>query len=114
MAGRGSRTVAREVKEKLNLTNEEYGLLMEQIVDKRLNELDEYYDIGGKRLSKQEIVNAHNEAYESMLKSQGEQNEITILNQKPIAYAYSASRTYQGLCPFNMKDNPLKRVIIFP
>ncbi len=114
MAGRGSRTVAREVKEKLNLTNEEYGLLMEQIVDKRLNELDEYYNIGGRYLSKQEIVNAHNEAYESMLKSQGEQNEITILNQKPIAYAYSASRTYQGLCPFGMKDNPLKRVIIFP
>ena len=114
MAGIGSRTVAREVKEKLNLTNEEYGILMEQIVDKRLNELDEYYNIGGRYLSKQEIVNAHNEAYESMLKTQGEQNEITILNQKPIAYAYSASRTYQGLCPFGMKDNPLKRVIIFP
>ncbi len=114
MAGKGCREVASHVKEKLNLTNEEYGLLMEQIVDIRLNELDDYYNIGGRRLSKQEIADAHNEAYESMLKSQGEQNEITILNQKPIAYAYSASRTYQGLCPFDMKNNPLKRIIIFP
>lgn len=114
MSGSGSRRVAADVKENLNLTNEEYGLLMEQIVDKRLNELDEYYNINGRYLSRKEIVEAHNDAYQSMLKTKGEQNEITILNQRPIAYTYSASRTYQGLCPFSMKDNPLKRVIIFP
>ncbi len=114
MYGKGERDIKNIVKENLGLTNEEYGLLMEQIVDKRLNELDDYYNINGRYLSKQEIVDAHNTAYENMLKSSGEQNEITILNQKPIAYVYSASKTYQGVCPFSMKNSPLKRVIIFP
>lgn len=114
MYGKGERDIKNIVKENLGLTNEEYGLLMEQIVDKRLNELDDYYNINGRYLSKQEIIDAHNAAYENILKSGGEQNEITILNQTPIAFVYSASKTYQGQCPFSMKDSPLKRVIIFP
>lgn len=105
MSGSGCKDVAIKVKEKLSLTNEEYGRLMEQIVDKRLNELDDYYNIGDKYLSRQEIIEAHNQAYESMLKSEGEQNEITILSQQTIAYVYSASRTYEGLCQFYMKNN---------
>ena len=111
---RGTRFVASFVKKNLGLTNEEYGLLMEQIADKRLNEIDDYYNINGRYLSKQEIIDAHNAAYENMLKSQAEQNEITILNQTPIAFVYSASKTYNGSCPFSMKNSPLKRVIIFP
>lgn len=111
---RGKRFVASSVMKTLGLTNEEYGLLMEQIVDKRLNEIDDYCNINGRYLSKQEIIDAHNAAYENMLKAQGEQNEITILNQTPIAFVYSASKTYQGNCPFSMKNSPLKRVIIFP
>ncbi len=111
---RGYHEVASTVKEKLALTNEEYGLLMEQIVDKRLNELDDHYNINGRYLTRQEIIDAHNAAYENMLKTQGEQNEVTILNQTPIAFAYSASKTYDGSCPFSLKDSPLKRVIIFP
>ena len=87
---------------------------MEQIVDKRLNELDDHYNINGRYLTRQEIIDAHNAAYENMLKTQGEQNEVTILNQTPIAFAYSASKTYDGSCPFSLKDSPLKRVIIFP
>ena len=115
MSGTGGyHDVADIIKKNLGLTNDEYGLLMEQIVDKRLNELDDYYNVNGRYLSKQEIVDAHNAAYENMLKSGGEQNEITILNQTPIAFVYSASKTYQGQCPFSMKDSPLKRVIIFP
>lgn len=115
MSGTGGyHDVADIIKKNLGLTNDEYGLLMEQIVDKRLNELDDYYNVNGRYLSKQEIVDAHNAAYENMLKSGGEQNEITILNQTPIAFVYSASKTYQGQCPFSMQDSPLKRVIIFP
>lgn len=114
MYGKGKRDIKNIVKENLGLSNEEYGLLMEQIVDKRLSELDNYYNINGRYLSKQEIIDAHNAAYENMLKSGGEQNEITILNQTPIAFVYSASKTYQGQCPFSMKNSPLKRVIIFP
>lgn len=114
MYGTGKRDIKNIVIENLGLSNEEYGLLMEQIVAKRLNELDDYYNINGRYLSKQEIVDAHIAAYENMLKSQGEQNEITILNQTPIAFVYSASKTYQGQCPFSMKNSPLKRVIIFP
>ncbi len=49
-----------------------------------------------------------------MLKSGGEQNEITIMNQTPIAFVYSASKTYQGKYLFSMKNSPLKRIIIFP
>ena len=110
----GHHAVASDVKEKLGLTNEEYGLLMEQIVDKKFNELNDYYNIDGRYISREEIVDAHNAAYENLLKSSGEQNEITILNQTPIAFVYSASKTYQGECPFSMKDSPLKRVIILP
>ena len=114
MSGKGGyHDVANIVKKNLGLTNEEYGALIEQIVDKRFNELDDYYNINGRYLSKQEIVDAHNAAYENLLRSQGEQNEITILNQTPIAFVYSASNTY-GVCPFSMKDSPLRRVIIFP
>ena len=114
MTGEGSRDVAKVVQEKLNLSVEDYGLLMEQIVDKRLNAIDDAYVINGRTLTKEDIVKAHNDAYEMLLSAKGEQNEITVLSQKPIALVYSASRTYMGTCPFDMSKSPLKRVIIFP
>lgn len=113
MSGSGTRQIKREVCKQLNLTHEEYGLLMEQIADKRLKDIDEYYNIGNKVLRKQDIINAHNSVYEEFLRDQGEQNEITILNQKPIAYVYSADRS-SLFCPFNMSKALIKRVIIFP
>lgn len=114
ISGTGTREIASLVKKQLSLTDEEYGILMEQINGKRFNELEDYYNINDRYISKEEIISSHNTAYENLLNSKGEQNEITILSPTPIALVYSASKTPGGACPFNMEKIPLKRIIIFP
>ena len=107
------RDVAKNVQKILNLSPEGYGMLMQKIIDKRLCDIDDTYVIEGRLLTKQEIINAHNQAYENMLKYQGEQNEFTILSQRPIAFVYSATATF-GACPIDIAKSPLRRIIIFP
>lgn len=114
MSGDGKRDVASFVKKELALTDEEYGILMKQIDGKRFDELEDYYNINDRYISKEEIINSHNTAYENLLSSRGEQNEITILSPTPIALVYSASKTPGGTCPYYMDQTPLRRIIIFP
>ena len=50
--------------------------------------------INGRRLSKNEIKLAHDKAYQELMRSKVEQNEITILNQRSFAYSYKASSSW--------------------
>ena len=118
MSGNGEKQIASTVMKNLGLTKNEYGMLMEQIADKNsFNDISDCY-VNGKFISKDDIISAHNTAYAEMQKFSGEQNEITIMNQKPIAFVYKANSSTTWYAESEIydaiKSTGLKKVIILP
>ena len=74
--------------------------------------------INGRLITQSEIKQAHTKAYQELVtRGTSEQNEITILNQKPFAYVYKASSSWygeDGEIANAMQNTGLKRVIILP
>jgi len=110
--------IAFEVKKTLRLSDEDYGILMEKIYE--YNSFNDIPDctINGRLITQSEIKQAHTKAYQELVtRGTSEQNEITILNQKPFAYVYKASSSWygeDGEIANAMQNTGLKRVIILP
>lgn len=87
LASTTSKTVKEFVKHELNLSEEEYGLLMEQIVDiESFEDLKEKYIVNEKTLSKENIKDAHLKGYQNLIdKDPNEHNETTIFAPEIIA-----------------------------
>ena len=84
MSGGGSKDIKAHMRESLNLSDEEYGLLMEQIVHSGgENEITDCV-INGRTIKKEDIIRSYKEGMESILNYRG-QNETTVLNPRPMA-----------------------------
>lgn len=84
MSGGGSKDIKAQMRESLNLSDEEYGLLMEQIVHSGgENEITDCV-INGRTIKKDDIIRSYKEGMESILNYRG-QNETTVLNPRPMA-----------------------------
>lgn len=84
MKSSDNKDIKKTVMKELNLSEDEYGELMEQIVHS-----DGFKDIGdciinGKKLAKDDIINAHKLGVSDIIAAKG-QNETTVTNARPFA-----------------------------